>query len=157
MAASAKLERVGTRPPIKRYLTDVYKRRAFAFTFSKYTLQASTAKSRLGVAWHVVVPALQITVYGLIFGLVLGSSRPNHFLPFLITGIVLFQFISAAFSDGAKSIINNASLVRCRVLGVVSSRCSMRLGRESLGLRLRQKSTWLLRLQVSREGHPSLV
>jgi len=112
MAASAKLERVGTRPPIKRYLTDVYKRRAFAITFSQYTLQASTAKSRLGVAWHVVVPALQITVYGLIFGLVLGSSRPNHFLPFLITGIVLFQFISAAFSDGAKSIINNASLVR---------------------------------------------
>jgi teichoic acid transport system permease protein len=75
-------------------------------------MQASTAKSSLGVAWLIVVPALQITVYGLIFGLVLGDSRPNHFLPYLITGIVLFQFIADSFSGGSKSIISNASLVR---------------------------------------------
>lgn len=112
LAASANLERVGTRPPLKSYLVDVFDRRAFAATLAKYTMQASTAKSSLGVAWLIVVPALQITVYGLIFGLVLGDSRPNHFLPYLITGIVLFQFIADSFAGGSKSIISNASLVR---------------------------------------------
>jgi teichoic acid transport system permease protein len=112
LAAAGKLQRVGTRPPLVRYFNDVYKRRAFAFTMAKYQMQATTAKSRLGVAWHIVVPALQISVYGVIFGLILGSSRPAHFLPYLITGIVLFQFVSGAFADGAKSIITNASLVR---------------------------------------------
>lgn len=79
---------------------------------AKYQMQASTASSRLGVAWHVLVPALQILVYGLIFGLVLGANRPARFLPYLIVGVVLFQFISGAFADGAKSITSNASLVR---------------------------------------------
>jgi teichoic acid transport system permease protein len=79
---------------------------------ARFTLQASTAKSSLGVAWLVLVPALQIMVYGLIFGLVLGNTRPANFLPYLITGIVLFQFVAGSFADGAKSITNNASLVR---------------------------------------------
>jgi len=55
---------------------------------------------------------MQIMVYGLIFGLVLGNTRPANFLPYLVTGIVLFQFVSGSFADGAKSITANASLVR---------------------------------------------
>lgn len=112
LAASAKLGRVGTRPPLFRYFSDAVKRIGFALTMAKYTMQASTAKSRFGIALLVIVPALQITVYGLIFGLILGAAKPDHFLPFLITGIVLFQFIAGSFSDGAKSIVSNSSLVR---------------------------------------------
>ena len=112
LAASADLEKVGTRPKIWRYLRDAWQRRSFALTLSRFNLQASTAKSSLGVAWLVLVPALQIGIYGIIFGVVLGSVRPANFLPYLITGIVLFQFISGCFTDGAKAITANASLVR---------------------------------------------
>lgn len=110
--AKYRLQKIGERPPLAEYLRDSYKRRSFAFTLARFNLQASTAKSSLGVAWLVLVPALQIMVYGLIFGLVLGSSRPANFLPYLITGIVLFQFVAGSFADGAKSITANASLVR---------------------------------------------
>jgi teichoic acid transport system permease protein len=106
------LERVGKRPPLKNYLSEVWKRRAFAWTLSTYRLLASTARSRLGIAWLVLVPALQITVYGLIFGLVLGDSRPDNFLPFLIVGVVVFQFLAGSFSDGARSITSNSSLAK---------------------------------------------
>jgi len=112
LANAAKLTKVGTRPKLGHYLKDFAQRRAFAFTLAKFNLQASTAKSSLGAAWHVVVPALQIGVYGAIFGLLLASARPANFVPYLITGIVLFQFISGCFTDGAKSITGNASLVR---------------------------------------------
>ena len=112
LAGDAKLIKVGTRPRLGHYLKDFLQRRAFAYTLARYSLQASTAKSSLGAAWHVVVPALQIGVYGVIFGVLLSSIRPPHFVPYLITGIVLFQFITGCFTDGAKSITSNASLVR---------------------------------------------
>lgn len=112
LANSAKLTRVGTRPRLGSYLRDFARRRAFAYTLARFSLQASTAKSSLGAAWHVVVPALQIGVYGVIFGVLLSAIRPPNFVPYLITGIVLFQFITGCFTDGAKSITTNASLVR---------------------------------------------
>jgi len=111
-AASNGLSPVGKRPKISSYLKSFVARRAFAFALAKFSLLASTARSRLGVAWIVLVPALQVTLYGLIFGLILGDARPDNFLPFLIVGVVLFQFLSGSFIEGAKSITSNASLVR---------------------------------------------
>ena len=112
LAVSSGLSPVGKRPKITSYLQSFFARRAFAFTLAKYSLLASTARSRLGVAWIVLVPALQVTLYGLIFGLILGDARPDNFLPFLIVGVVMFQFLSGSFIEGAKSITSNSSLVR---------------------------------------------
>ncbi len=112
LVAKNKLQKIGQRPRLSEYIRESWQRRTFAYTLARFNLQASTAKSSLGVAWLVLVPALQIMVYGLIFGLVLGNTRPANFLPYLITGIVLFQFVAGSFADGAKSITANASLVR---------------------------------------------
>ncbi len=103
---------IGTRPPLRQYLRDAWRRRGFAATLARYRLIASTARSRLGAAWIVIVPSLQILTYGLIFGLVLGDSRPDNFLPYLVVGVVIFQMLAGAFSDGARSITSNASLAR---------------------------------------------
>ena len=112
LASSAKLKRVGKRQPIPSYIVDTWHRRAFAAALARYQLEASTVKSSLGVAWLVLVPALQVAVYGLIFGVLLGASRPANYLPYMISGIVLFQYLSGVFTDGAKSITGNYSLVR---------------------------------------------
>jgi teichoic acid transport system permease protein len=58
------------------------------------------------------VPALQISVYGVIFGVLLSSIRPPHFVPYLMIGIVLFQYITGSFSEGARAITSNGTLVR---------------------------------------------
>ena len=103
---------MGKRPRLRRYLSDVIKRRALALTLAKYRLLVSGARSRIGVAWLIVVPALQIAIYGLIFGLVLGDSRPDNFLPYLVVGVVFFQFLAGSLADGAKSITNNVNLAK---------------------------------------------
>ena len=112
LAAANSLDRVGKRPKLSRYLSDVFKRRAFALTLAQYRLLVTSARSRLGVAWLIIVPALQITLYGMIFGLVLGDTRPDNFLPYLVVGVVLFQFLAGSFSDGARSISSNAALAK---------------------------------------------
>lgn len=112
LAASHGLRPIGTRPKISSYLKSFWARRSFAFALAQFSLLASTARSRLGIAWLVLVPTLQVALYGAIFGLILGDNRPDNFLPFLIIGVVLFQFISGSFVEGTKSITSNASIVR---------------------------------------------
>ena len=106
------LSPVGKRPNPFSYLKLFVQRRGFAFALARFSLLASTARSRLGIVWIVLTPTLQVALYGLIFGLVLGDSRPENFVAFLIIGVVVFQFISGSFVDGTKSITSNASLVR---------------------------------------------
>lgn len=86
LAASAQLNRVGTRANFFSYLRETWQRRSFAATFAWFQMNAQTARSSLGVAWIVIVPSLQILIYGLIFGFVLGSSKPDNYIPYLIVG-----------------------------------------------------------------------
>ncbi len=112
LAAAHGLKRIGARPPFWQYVKETWQRRGFAWTLSTYTNEAANARTRLGSWWNLLLPIIQAGTYGLIFGLVLGSSRPDNFLPFLFTGVFLFAFMSGSFQNGASSIIGNAGLVK---------------------------------------------
>jgi teichoic acid transport system permease protein len=106
------LKRVGARPALLEYLAEAWKRRDFAFTMARFNSEAANAKNRLGRWWTVLLPTVQALVYGLIFGVLMGSSRPENYIPFLFTGVFLFSFISGAFGAGAGSVTGNLGLVR---------------------------------------------
>lgn len=106
------LKRMGARPRLFDYLKETLRRRDFAFAISAYTNEAANARTALGKWWIILLPTIQAATYGLIFGLILGSSRPDNFLPFLFTGVFLFAFFSGSFSNGASSITSNGGLVR---------------------------------------------
>nr|WP_284328228.1 hypothetical protein [Demequina litorisediminis] len=115
IARDAGLERVGARPPLGEYLAEMWRRRAFATSLAKFRIQATVAENRLGLAWIVLRPLLNAALYGTIFGIILPrSTRPGDvaFIPFLVVGVFIFEFFSKSFSDGAKAITGNASLVR---------------------------------------------
>lgn len=111
-AAQHGLERVGARPPLREYLRETWQRRNFAWTLSKFTVESSDARTRLGAWWVVLMPAIQAGLYGLIFGLIIGSSRPHNFLAYLFTGVFLFGFMSGSLQSGAASITGNSGLVK---------------------------------------------
>lgn len=107
------LKRVGARPPLHHYIRETWQRRAFAFTLARYRLEARNGQNRLGLAWVVLRPLINAAVYGVVFGLILArDSRPANFIPFLVVGVFIFEFFSKSLSEGAKSIANNAQLVR---------------------------------------------
>lgn len=106
------LEKVGARPRLLQYVKDAFKRVDFAYTLASYTIEAGNAKSRLGSWWNVLLPTIQAGTYGLIFGLILGASKPDNFLPFLFTGVFLFSYIQGSFTLGAGAIISNNGLVK---------------------------------------------
>lgn len=108
-AARNGLVRVGARPPLKHYLAEVWNRRQFIYSLAKFRIESENQRNSLGMAWVVIKPLLNATVYGVIFGILLSGSRPANFVSFLIIGIFLFEFFANCFSDGAKSITSTSN------------------------------------------------
>ncbi|MFD0855952.1 ABC transporter permease [Actinomadura adrarensis] len=112
-AARHGLTQSAARPPLRRYLQDLWQRRTFIWNFASAKTAATYTSSRLGQLWQVLTPLLNAGVYFLIFGLLLGTDRGiDNFTAYLITGVFVFTFTQRSLTAGAKSIANNMSLIR---------------------------------------------
>ncbi|WP_026534572.1 ABC transporter permease [Arthrobacter sp. H14] len=111
-AAENNLHRVGARPPLHKYLQEMWQRRDFAIAMARYKIEADNQKNRLGMIWIGLSPVLTAIVYGVVFGLLQGDRRPDNFASFIIVGVFLFQYFTNTMNSGAKSIVSNRSLVQ---------------------------------------------
>jgi teichoic acid transport system permease protein len=112
-AARLGLHKVGGRPPLREYVSDVWKRRIFIFSMARFKIESENQQNSLGMLWVVLKPLLNALVYGLIFGLLIGTKgRPAHFVEFLIIGVFVFEFFAQSWTSGGKAITNNAALVQ---------------------------------------------
>lgn len=101
------------RPPALAYLRQLWQRRHFirglatALNVSMYT------EARLGQLWQVLTPLLNVAVYFLIFGELLHTSRgvPNY-LPFLVTGVFVYNFTQRSFIIASRVMNDNLPLIR---------------------------------------------
>ena len=113
LAARHGLKTLSERPPLGRYLTDLWQRRSFIWTLSSAESYAKNEDNRLGQLWAVLNPAMLIASYFAIFGLLLDTREGvNNFVGFLGIGVVMFAFTSSVVTRGAKAITGNLSLVR---------------------------------------------
>jgi teichoic acid transport system permease protein len=112
LAAGLGLHRVGARENFFRYLAITWQRRDFIWHMAKFRLSANFASNRLGAAWLVLQPIFDALVYGLIFGLLQGNSRPPDYPARVVIGVFLFSFFRGCLNKGAKSVISKRSLVQ---------------------------------------------
>ncbi|MBO2447323.1 ABC transporter permease [Actinomadura barringtoniae] len=112
-AARFGLKQSAARPPLRKYIAEVWQRRTFIWAFASARTRSRYTNSRLGQLWQVLTPLLNVGVYYLIFGLLLNSKRGvTNFMPFLVTGVFIFSFTQNSITAGAKSISSNLSLIR---------------------------------------------
>lgn len=112
MAEAWKLPRVGARPPFFAYVGEMWHRRQFVTTMARFRMRASTEGNRLGIAWIVLRPLLNALIYGSIFGILQGSSRPPGYAAYVVVGVFLFEFFTGCFNGGSKSVNGNRNLVQ---------------------------------------------
>jgi len=82
---------------------DIWSRRAFISLLGYSRVKASLAETNAAGLWWLLEPAIQVAVYGAIFGLILpSSSRPDNFVISLIIGVGIFQTYQSASTRGTK-------------------------------------------------------
>jgi len=107
------LTRVGGRPPLLQYLRGVAQRKDFILSLAKFRIEAENQRQRLGMLWIVLKPMLNAAVFGLVFGILMASTKTvPDFVEFLVIGVFLFEFFATTMSGGARAITANQALVQ---------------------------------------------
>ena len=84
-------------------MKDIWSRRSFLSILGYSRVKASLAETNAAGLWWLLEPALQVAVYGTIFGLILPASlRPDNFVISLIIGIAIFQTYASASTRGTN-------------------------------------------------------
>ena len=66
----------------------------------------------LGRAWIVLQPILDTAVYILVFGVVLKISKNiDHFIGYLVIGVIFFNFITRGLNSGAGLIQSSKGMI----------------------------------------------
>ena len=93
---------------------DVYRYRELLANLFRRDLQAKYRGSALGVLWTVANPVMLMGVYLLVFGVVWKSPFANgdNYALFLLSGLALWTFFAAAVQSAARSMLDNANLIR---------------------------------------------
>jgi teichoic acid transport system permease protein len=113
LAARYGLEPSAARPSPLAYLKQLWQRRHFVVAFATARNVAMYSEARLGQVWQILTPLLNAAVYFLIFGVILDTKRgvPN-FIPFLVTGVFIFNFTQRSFIISSRVINDSLPLIR---------------------------------------------
>jgi teichoic acid transport system permease protein len=107
------LQPASARPGALKYLRSLWQRRQFISGFATASNVAMYSEARLGQLWQVLTPLLNAAVYFLIFGVLLGINRgvPGY-IPFLVTGIFVFNFTQRSCMTSSVVMRQNLPLIR---------------------------------------------
>ena len=114
VAARAGLDEMGIRPPLGRYIKQVWQRRSFIWNLSASRAYSRNQGSYLGQAWAVLRPILDAAVYVIIFGFLFQSSAPgiDNRAAFITIGTFTYTLFQTSVMSGLNSIPSNLVLIR---------------------------------------------
>ncbi|MEV6654596.1 ABC transporter permease [Streptomyces sp. NPDC051219] len=113
LAAAHGLSVCGERPSMAEYTRRLWALRHFIGTLATARLTAQYSTAKLGQIWQIMTPLLNAAVYYFVFGVLLGTGRQvPDFVPFLVTGVFVWNFTSTTISTGTRAITGSIGLVR---------------------------------------------
>ncbi|MDO4783506.1 MAG: ABC transporter permease [Propionibacteriaceae bacterium] len=107
------LRPVSARPPLHRYLGQLWQRRHFISMQGWAQAMGQHQGTLLGNLWLIVAPVLDGLVYFFIFGVLFAGGRgiPNFF-GYLIIGMFMFTFTSRVVSNCVRCVDDGRGLIR---------------------------------------------
>jgi len=98
-------------------LRTLVERRQLLGDFAWRELRARYKGSALGFAWNFLIPLLQLVVFWILFGVILGTrpvtaSGEHPYAIFLFVGLIPWTFFSNSLQAGAASIVANSAIVK---------------------------------------------
>lgn len=96
-----------------RGLRDVLKNRYLLKLLVDKEIQVRYRGSVLGILWSYIKPGVQFGVFYIAMGLFLGLERGmQNYAIYLFSGMIVINFFSEGFSNGAKAMVVNGALIK---------------------------------------------
>lgn len=95
-----------------RIFKDLYEYRELLKTNISKDVRGKYKNSFLGVFWSFLNPLLQITVYALIFPLLMRGGAVENYTVFICCGLIPWAFFATAISRASFTIIENGNIVK---------------------------------------------
>ncbi|MGR9107216.1 MAG: ABC transporter permease [Gammaproteobacteria bacterium] len=74
-------------------------------------IKAEAARSYLGLMWWIIEPILYLCTFYILFVLVLNRGGENY-VPFFLSGAVVWKWFASGINGGAHSILGNQGLLQ---------------------------------------------
>ena len=94
-----------------RVLKEIYNYRQMIYSLVNKELKVRYKGSILGFFWTFLNPLLQLTIYTIVFSVILKSSIKNFHI-YLFVGLVPWIFFTTCIQAGSVSIVANKDLVK---------------------------------------------
>lgn len=94
-------------------LGEAYARRELLYFLIWRDVKIRYKQTALGIAWAVLVPVLQLTIFTVIFGRLAGI-KPDGDYPyalFVLAGLVPWTFFAQSVSQGGQSLVNQQQML----------------------------------------------
>lgn len=102
-----------TAPGSRRGLAEVFRHRYLLSLIVRKEVQIRYRGSIFGWLWSYVKPLVQFVVFYFAIGVFLGMNSRVEFFPiYLLAGITVVTFFNEAFSNGTRSLVDNAALIK---------------------------------------------
>lgn len=106
------LRGLNVRPNLLRYIRQLWGRRYFIAADATGKSFDSQRDMFLGRAWLILSPLLDAAMYGILFGLLLRTSRGiENFIGYLIIGIIFFSYMQAGLNGGTNLIKSAQNMI----------------------------------------------
>ncbi len=94
------------------YLSELWRRRHFAWHVAMGGMRARTSSTTLGLLWWMLDPLILGGVFLLVFGVILNTRRgdPNY-IGFLLSGLFAFTYTRTTMMSGGNTLVANAHLI----------------------------------------------
>lgn len=102
-----------TAPGSNSGLLEVFRQRHLLSLIVRKEVQIRYRGSIFGWLWSYVKPLVQFVVFYVAIGVFLGmNGRVDYFPIYLLSGITVVTFFNEAFSNGTRSLVDNAPLIK---------------------------------------------
>ncbi|MFP7298694.1 ABC transporter permease [Neobacillus niacini] len=95
---------------VKENMTNLH----LIFRLSIFELKSTNSNNYLGMLWEVINPMILISIYWFVFGFgIRGGEDVNgiEYLPWMISGISVWFFISQSLIQGSKSVYSRINII----------------------------------------------
>jgi ABC-2 type transport system permease protein len=90
---------------------EIVAHRELLLNLVRLELKAKYKASALGFAWSLLNPAMYLVVFYIAFDVILGSGIPR-FPIYLLSGLLVWNFFTAALNSGTGSVVAGSGLVK---------------------------------------------